>query len=29
MKDLEDEVVDNDEILNIVSEIKIIIKEDR
>ena len=29
MKDFEDEIVDNDEILNIVNEIKLIIKEDR
>ena len=29
MKNLEDEVVDNDEILKIVNEIKILFKEDR
>ena len=29
LKDLEKEIVDNDEILNIVNEIKIVIKEDR
>ena len=29
MKDWEEEIVDNDEIFNIVNEIKVIIKEDR
>ena len=29
MKDFEEDIVDNDEILNIVKEIKILIKEDR
>ena len=29
LKDLEEEIVDNDEILNIANEIKILIKEDR